>query len=128
MILLLDTSTPTCKLTLVEDADTYEYEWFADRQLARGLLEFIVGKLAEHSLEVKALEGMGLMRGPGSFTGLRIGATVLNTIAAFEHVPIVGVTGENWQEHALELLRSGQNDQIVTPEYGRDARITKPRK
>jgi tRNA threonylcarbamoyladenosine biosynthesis protein TsaB len=128
MIILLDTSTPMCKLTLVENTNTYEYEWFADRQLAKGLLEFIVTKLAEHSLEVKNLEGMGFMRGPGSFTGLRIGATVLNTIAAFEHVPIVGTIGGDWQNQSLEQLRSGKNDQIVMPEYGRNARITKPRK
>lgn len=128
MILLLDTSTPVCKLTLVDATDTYEYEWLADRQLAKGLLHFITTKLAEHSVDVKKLDGMGFMRGPGSFTGLRIGATVLNTIAAFEHVSIVGTTGENWQNEVLELLGSGKNHQIVMPEYGRDARITKPRK
>lgn len=48
MILLLDTSTPECKLTLVDGEARYEYAWQADRELARGLLEFLVAKLAEH--------------------------------------------------------------------------------
>ena len=41
MILLLDTSTYLCRLTLVDDGKRTDYEWQADRQLAKGLLGFI---------------------------------------------------------------------------------------
>ena len=37
MILLLDTSTPVCKLTLVDGDWRYEDEWQADRTLAKNL-------------------------------------------------------------------------------------------
>jgi len=43
-------------------------------------------------------------------------------------LPIVGEIGEAWQETALERLRRGENDHIVLPLYGSDARITQPRK
>jgi len=68
------------------------------------------------------------MKGPGSFTGLRIGITVFNTIADTNNVPIVGETGDSWQDKAIMRLENGENDHVVLPEYGSEANITKPRK
>lgn len=128
MIILLDTSTPLCKLTLLGDSQRYDYEWQADRQLALGLLAYIQEKLQHHNGTWSELTGIGVFQGPGSFTGLRIGLTVLNTLADSEQVPIVGEQGEGWQQKALERLRAGENDRMVLPHYGSEAHITKPRK
>lgn len=128
MLLLLDTSTPVCYVTLVGHEDSVSYEWQADRTLAKGLLGFLRDSLAKQNTDIHALTGIGVMKGPGSFTGLRIGLTVANTLADGLQVPIVGVTGENWQERALEKLRSGEDEKIVLPEYGSAAHITAPKK
>lgn len=128
MILLLDTSTPTCSLQLIDGTNRHEYIWQAERELAHGLLLFLVNSLDAHQLAFADLEGIGVFRGPGSFTGLRIGMATLNTIADSERVPIVGELGDEWQSEALRRLGLGEDDKIVLPEYGRDARITKPRK
>lgn len=128
MILLLDTSASLCKLTLVNDQQRYEHEWQADRELAKGLLEYIVTTLAGYGKTIGDIKGIGIYRGPGSFTGLRIGMTTMNTIAASEGVPIVGASGEDWSEVVLKRLLAGENERIVVPEYGRAARITHPRK
>src|SRR3954468_8747170 len=97
MILLLDTSTPLCKLSLVEGDWRYENQWQADRQLARGLLGYLLEQLRLNGKSFGDITGIGAFTGPGSFTGLRIGLTVLNTIASSEAVPIVGATGDEWQ-------------------------------
>lgn len=111
------------------DGDTRaEVQWQADRTLAKGLLGYLQAQLAAHDKTWQDVRGIGVFKGPGSFTGLRIGLTVLNTTADALDVPIVGVTGERWQDTALERLAAGENDQIVLPEYGGDAHITKPRK
>lgn len=128
MIILLDTSTPVCYLTLVRDKEEFSYEWEAERTLARGLLRFLEDKLGEHDSSLREVSGIGVMKGPGSFTGLRIGITVVNTLADSLSVPIVGVDGDNWRKEALSRLGQGQNDQIVLPYYGAEANITKPSK
>jgi tRNA threonylcarbamoyladenosine biosynthesis protein TsaB len=128
MILLLDTSTPICKLTLVEGDQRHNDEWQADRQLAKGLLAYLRDQLAKNGKTFRDISAIGAFTGPGSFTGLRIGLTVLNTIACSEQLPIVGMNSDNWQDEALSRLRSGENDKIVLPFYGGDAHITKPRK
>ena len=124
MIILLDTSTATCRLTTVDGESSNNFEWEAGRTLARGLLAVIQEKVGD----VKNISGIGIMRGPGSFTGLRIGMAVANTLADGLCVPIVGETGDSWRESALGRLSSGEDDQVILPFYGGDAHITKPKK
>lgn len=130
MIVLLDTSTATCYLTLIgADGGRTDYQWEAGRTLARGLLGFLRDKLAARDVDFSDITGIGVMKGPGSFTGLRIGLTVANTIASDQNVPIVGVSmSDDWREVAIKRLLDGQNDQLVMPEYGGSANITAPRK
>ena len=128
MNLFINTSTPLCRVLLEQDETLHTYEWQADRQLAKGLLEYIEHCLGEHDKKLADIQGIGVYQGPGSFTGLRIGLTVMNTLADGLGVPIVGVTGEEWVAAAQERLRLGENDRLVLPDYGGDAHITKPRK
>lgn len=128
MILLLDTSTPVCKLTLSEGGWRFDDEWQADRELARHLLRYLHDNLEKNGKIWSDISGIGAFMGPGSFTGLRIGLTVLNTIANAQGIPIVGAKGSEWQVEALERLHNGEDDQIVLPFYGSEAHITKPRK
>ena len=128
MILLLDTSTPTCKLTLIADDFRYDDEWHADRQLAKGLLAYLHDQLEKNGKAFTDISGIGAFEGPGSFTGLRIGLTVLNTLAESEGVAIVGARGDDWQQTALAKLEADKNERIVVPYYGSDAKITTPRK
>lgn len=128
MILLLDTSTPVCQLILVDGDKRTEKDWEAGRTLAKGLLGFIQKELKNAGKEWPDLTGLGVFQGPGSFTGLRIGMTVLNTMADALVIPIVATQGEDWQGTALERLESGDDDHLALPFYGAEANITKPRK
>lgn len=128
MIILLDTSTPLCKLTLIDGDRRIDNEWQADRSLAKGLLTYLQTQLQGQGKALTDISGIGVFQGPGSFTGLRIGLTVLNTVADAQQVPIVGTKGEDWQAQAVTRLKRGEDDKIVLPFYGSEAHITKPRK
>lgn len=128
MILLLDTSTPVCKLTFVDGEWRYSDEWQANRELAKDLLGYLKLQLEKNGKTWSNISAIGVFQGPGSFTGLRIGLSVLNTIADSEAIPIVGGLGETWQDEVLAKLSRGENEKIVLPFYGGEANITKPRK
>lgn len=129
MILLWDSSTMTAQITLVGDDGIKDtHEWEAGRTLARDMLTRLHDLLSERSLSFADIKGIGVNRGPGSYTGLRIGMTVLNTLASTEKIAIVGATGDAWQDDCLRRLAAGEDDQMVLPEYGGDANITQPRK
>ena len=128
MIVLWNSAEMTVQLTLIDGDKRTDYEWVAERNLARDMLAYLRDRLAENEASFADISGIGVFRGPGSFTGLRIGLAVLNTIAHEQRIPIVEVTGEAWREECLARLQNGRNDEIVLPEYGAEARITKPRK
>ena len=74
------------------------------------------------------ITGIVVFRGPGSFTGLRIGVTVANSLAYSRNVPIVGELGEDWAKKGISRIFAGESDDVVMPEYGGEANITAPRK
>lgn len=128
MILFLDTSTGSCRIWLGENSFKKEL----NRNMARDILKFLEDSLKNIGKDYKDLEGIGFFAGPGSFTGLRIGASVANTLADGLNIPIVAIKKEDenddWRQKAFEKLKNNENDKIALPFYGRDANITKPRK
>lgn len=128
MILLLNTSSPICYLTIVDGEQKSDYQWQSDRGLAKGLLSFLKEKLEFNDKNWSDISALGVYKGPGSFTGLRIGVTVMNTIADANKIPIIGGSGDNWQEDIISKLKSGVDEKIVLPFYGGEAHITQPRK
>ena len=97
--------------------------WPAGRTLARDL-PGVIDKLLDS--DFNQLSGLIVFSGPGSFTGLRIGAAVSNAIAESLNIPIVGSQSEDWLEQGLKKLLAGENQHIVMPNYGADPNITTP--
>lgn len=127
MYLGIRTDSPVAEFYLYDGtSQKAEKTWQADRQLAHGLLGQLEAFLGEHKVAFHELTGLFVFRGPGSFTGLRIGITVLNTIAYSEGIAIIGTDGDGWREDALARLAHGEDDQVILPFYGADPRITKP--
>lgn len=108
--LFLDTSTPE---TILKLNDKEYREPFAN-DLAEKLLKFIHDKLAENHKTWTDLTEITFMSGPGSFTGLRIGASLVNTLASELNIPLY--------DH------QGKKHKIILPDYGRGANISKPKK
>ena len=110
MSLYLDTSKPE---TILKLNDKEYREPFAN-DLAEKLLKFLHDKLAENNKSFEDITEITFMSGPGSFTGLRIGASVVNTLASELNIPL-------YDHH-------GKKHKIILPDYGRGANISKPKK
>jgi tRNA threonylcarbamoyladenosine biosynthesis protein TsaB len=128
MILLLNSSTNICDISLVTSDSQFNEKWQSDRQLAKDLLKHIKNILNDNGFNWGDVTGIGIFEGPGSFTGLRIGITVANTLSDGLNIPIVGASGSDWADKAVDRLKNNENDKIVLPNYGSDAKITTPKK
>lgn len=128
MILLIDTSNSMSRVIFLDGGWRQDNEWLADRGLAKNFLKYLSDKLHDIGKTWSDISAIGVFEGPGSFTGLRIGMTVANTIADSQHIPIVGAHGSDWQDQAVSKIESGINEKLILPFYDRPANITTPKK
>ncbi len=91
-LLALDTSTTTAFVALHSNGHFYEQSQDVPRQHALRILPMIEALLSEATLTVKELDGIVFGRGPGSFTGLRIAASVTQGLAFAHDLPVYPVS------------------------------------
>ncbi len=101
--------------------------WLAHHELSKSLLKEIELLLKRHDLRPGALAGIVVYRGPGSFTGLRIGIALANALAYGLNLPIVGVSGSDWLQAGVKQLGHVTNFRTVVPEYGAPVHISQPK-
>jgi tRNA threonylcarbamoyladenosine biosynthesis protein TsaB len=100
-ILAVDTTTDIASLALASESGLLaDYNFQHHMDLSRRLLPNITGLLRDCGMELKDLEGLAVSIGPGSFTGLRIGAVTIKTIAQVLDIPAVGIV-------SLDILARG---------------------
>ncbi len=92
MKLYIDTSSSE-KLVIGFDEERFESK--AKVRASQRLLPFIDEKLREKGKKIEDITEIEVNRGPGSFTGLRVGVSVANTIGWVLGVSVNGkLTGE----------------------------------
>lgn len=129
IVLTIRTDKPEAELGLFDDDKQLAYEnWQAHRQLAETIHSKIDELLQSKGLELKQVQAIVAYKGPGSFTGLRIGLSVANALAYSLHIPIVAAESEQWIKRGITKLQNGQDEAVAMPEYGAAAHITLPKK
>lgn len=127
-ILGLRTDGSVTKLYLkLPDGSVVSSEVETARELALRLLEIIHNFLDENGQNINSLSGLVCFAGPGSFTGLRIGHTVMNTLAYSLVLPLTQELGEDWFSIGCTAIEGGEDERIVMPFYGSEPNITKPK-
>ncbi len=125
MILAIRTDQPDAELHLLQEGNVIDSEvWKAHRMLGETISNRIDTILLRQSQSLKNINGIVFYSGPGSFTGLRIGASVVNAIANSYSIPIAGVSGDDWLIRGVKLLAEGSGSAFIVPVYGSDPHIT----
>lgn len=129
IILTIRTDRPESEIGLYDNSEKLDYfKWLAHRQLAETINSEIESILAKSNKKYSDIDGIVVYRGPGSFTGLRIGISTANALSYGLGIPITGETGEDWISVGINHLGDRGYKNSILPEYGADVHITTPRK
>ena len=92
-ILAVDTATTSCSVAIVDKTSLLS-EFTIDREEthSKHLMDMIKAALKMAGLNFSDLDGFAVTRGPGSFTGLRIGLSTIKGLAVASEKPVVGVS------------------------------------
>jgi tRNA threonylcarbamoyladenosine biosynthesis protein TsaB len=93
MQLALDTSTDIASLVLVQDGQIVaELTWQCRQSHTTQLLPSLNFLLGQVKADMKAIDGLVVARGPGSFNGLRVGLSTAKGLAYSLGIPLVSVS------------------------------------
>lgn len=106
MILSIDTSADTYHFALFWP-DKISKELKAEQKDKKDALFYIIQFLKKNGVKLSDLKAIAVFRGPGSFTGLRVGISVANTLAWVLKIPVIGFSGVQNQNKPLKIAKEG---------------------
>jgi tRNA threonylcarbamoyladenosine biosynthesis protein TsaB len=109
-ILAVDTSSQTCSVAVLSDGNAADISFTSSRTHSRHLMDMIDYALGLAGVRANRLDAVAVTRGPGTFTGLRIGISAAKAIAMAGGKPLVGISG-------LEALavQTADADRLICP-------------
>ena len=91
-LLALDTSTEACSVALQLGSEILTLDEVCPQQHSKRILPMVQQLLREAGISLAQLDGIVFGRGPGSFTGVRIGVGVTQGLAFGADIPVYGVS------------------------------------
>ena len=92
-ILAVDTATESCSIACTSNRDVIIESTLQKKQThSKHLFGIILSVLQLVGLRLDQLDGFAVTKGPGSFTGVRIGMSAVKGLSMATHKPIVGIS------------------------------------
>ena len=91
-ILAIDTATEACSVALWNDGTTFAHFELCPREHTQRILPLVRAALADAEVTLTDLDALAFGRGPGSFTGVRIGIGIAQGLALGAELSMIGVS------------------------------------
>ena len=94
LLLAIETTTKNCSVALFENSKLLQFkEQNSDEYLHAEQLTFFIEEVVEKSnITLKEIDGIVLSKGPGSYTGLRIGTSTAKGFCYSLDIPLISVS------------------------------------
>ena len=108
-LLALDTSTEACSAALLYRGENTHINELAQRTHTKRILPMIDEILANSGLHLNQVDALAFGRGPGSFTGVRVGAGIAQGLAFGADFPVIPISNLTAMAQAAFELHQVEN-------------------
>ena len=109
LILLIETATTCCSVALALDGNVIAFKEVNERNIhASHITLFIEDVMQKASKKYKDIDAIAVSKGPGSYTGLRIGVSTAKGLCYSLDVPLISI--DTLQAMADGLIRKSKID------------------
>lgn len=117
-ILNIETATPLCSVALAIDGKVIAVrETLEEKSHAARLTVFIEELLKEKNFNIADLDAIAIGKGPGSYTGLRIGVSTAKGLCYGANLPLIAVNTLNVLfKQVIIHLSSGIQEALTSPD------------
>lgn len=106
-ILALDTATEACSVALYHLGNTTTLNEISPRTHTQRILPMVDELLQKAEIQLSDVDFLAFGRGPGSFTGVRVGVSVAQGLAMGANLPVVAVSNlKAMAEEAYQTLNA----------------------
>ena len=110
-LLALDTSTEACSVALLHKGETTSLDEVAQRTHTKRILPMIDEILSQSGIKLNKVDALVFGRGPGSFTGVRVGAGIAQGLALGADLPVIPIS--NLAAMAQAAYQQYQAEQVI---------------
>ena len=111
VILTLDASSSLCSVALTDGQETWHITEHQPRRHAQRLLPMVDEIISRAGISRDALNAIAYGRGPGSFTGIRIAASVMQGMVMALDIPVAGIS--SLQSIAQSVFDQSDADRVL---------------
>ncbi len=114
-VLAIDTSQKVCSVAIVEDGKTLkEMHSLTEKEHSQTLMPMIKELLESLKITLDDINLLACCKGPGSFTGIRVGIATANAFSDAKNIPIVGINSLEALAYSSIMQKGNQNAKIMT--------------
>ncbi len=131
MYLIINTTLKQRVQLILADQEIVEDRiWDVERKQAEQLLTYLDLMLRQNGVQTVDIQGIGVVTGPGSFSSLRIGITVANTLGFALKLKVVGIKANQFEsseelvKKVMDKLKKTKKGALILPFYNKQPNIT----
>lgn len=131
LILSVDTSMPILSVALYDNRVIGAITMEGKESRNQKLLPAIDWLLTESGIDRRDLKVLAVTRGPGSFTGVRVGLATVQGLAFALNVPVVGMStheaaAEDWADQSVVLHSDAGRGEFYVSAFRADEQVLEP--
>lgn len=113
-VLSIDTSSKIASIAIIEDGRVLdEIHVLSEEEHSQTLMPMIEKLFNDNNLDLDEIDLIGCSRGPGSFTGIRIGIATAKAFSDAKNIPLIGIDSLEALAYSVVIEKENNDCEIL---------------